>query len=120
MTLIRFTLAAALLMASLTPLHAQTVHRVAITAPRADAHAQVLDQLAADNRYEMSDGRTMIVSFAGPDTVHLRYGRHLRRQLKADGPGRFVSSDGHVRLVFALDAQGWIDQVQLTVPADLA
>lgn len=114
-------LAAALLCSGLTPCLAQTtVPQVYVTAPRAGAHALVLDTLDADNRYTMANGRTMTVAFAGPDTLHLRYGRHLRRQLKAEGPGRFVSRDGQIRLVFEFDAQGRVGQVHLTLPAGSA
>lgn len=120
MTPIRPLLAAALLCATLTPSVAQSVPHVYVTAPRAGAHALMLDQLDADNRFEMSNGRTMIVSFAGPDTVQIRYGRHLRQQLKAEGPGRFVSRDGRIRLGFELDGQGRIGRVQLTLPAESA
>jgi hypothetical protein len=115
---IRPLLAAALLCTGLSDSLAQTVPKVYVTAPRAGTQALGLGRLDADSRFEMASGRTMVVSFAGPDTVHMRYGRHLRRQLKAVGPGRFVSSDGRIELAFALDAQGWIDQVHLSLPAD--
>lgn len=114
---IRPFLAIALLCGSAAPALAQTVPQVYVTAPRAGAHAMMMDTLDADNRFKMSSGRTMTVSFAGPDTVHVRYGRHLRRQLKAFGPGRFVSSDGSIQLLFEPDAQGMIRKVRLTLAA---
>ncbi|MCB1997922.1 MAG: hypothetical protein H6933_08690 [Burkholderiaceae bacterium] len=124
MNLLRPFLAAALLctglMTSPTPSLAQAVPQVYVTAPRAGAHALLPDTLDGDYRFTMANGRTMNVAFAGPDTLHLRYGRHLRSVLKAEGPGRFVSRDGQIRLVFELDAQGRVHQVQLTLPTGSA
>jgi len=117
---LQLALAAALLCNTLTPSLAQTVPQVHVTAPRAGTHPLVLDSLDADNRFTMANGRTMTVAFAGPDTLHLRYGRHLRRQLQAEGPGRFVSRDGHIRLAFEFDAGGRVHSVQLTLPAGSA
>jgi hypothetical protein len=65
---------------------------------------------------EMSTGRLMHVRFAG-DAVRMRYGRQRQVALQHDGKGSFVSADGRVSLVFALDHSGDLHAVRLAMPS---
>lgn len=111
--------AAAVLVASfVAPAVADSTQRVEITAQRLGPTAQVMQELDAETRFEMSSGRSMTVTVVAIDKLQVRYGRHFRRTLTADGHGAFVSSDGIVRLGFEMGADGVIQRVALRLPAD--
>lgn len=94
---------------------------VDITAtPAAKAAAvAVLTELEGEYRYQMSNGRHMVVIKDG-QTLIVQYGRRQLGQLQHDGQGRFVSSDGRFVLRFGLDDEGQPYAVSLSLPAALA
>jgi len=117
------TLSLALLVAVATPALAvvgssRDTPQVEITTSRAAVLAAqaVLAGHDIDNVYEMSSGRRMAVT-AYRDTLQVRYGRRGPVNVKHDGQGNFVSSDGRFNLQFGMNGRGQPEVVTLTLPA---
>lgn len=91
--------------------------RIDITLPRLAGDAALQALRDGDITFDMSNGRTMMVSGFG-EYLHLRYGKRSVKTLRHDGQGGFVSRDGTVSVQFDVDAQGKTHLVRLTAPAD--
>lgn len=94
------------------------MQRVEITAPRSGVSAAqaVLALRDFDTTYDLSNGRSMVVTAYG-HLLEMRYARRSTKVMRHDGQGNFVSRDGSISLQFELDARGEPQLVRLTAPA---
>ena len=91
--------------------------RLQTTAPRQVAETALAALRDGETMFEMSNGRTMVVSAYG-DYLQVRYGRRAMKILSHDGQGNFVSRDGRISLQFDIDAYGHAKLARLSAPAD--
>jgi hypothetical protein len=95
-----------------------TTQRVEVTVPRdaVPAAQAVLALRGGDTTYDLSNGRSLVVTPYGP-YVEMRYARRSTQVMRHNGRGNFVSRDGRVSLQFEVDAQGDARLVRLSAPA---
>lgn len=95
-----------------------TPQRVEINAPRIGVSAAqaVLALRDFDTTYDLSNGRTMVVTAYG-NLLEMRYAKRSTKVLRHDGQGNFVSRDGRISLQFEVDRDGEAKLVRLTAPA---
>lgn len=95
-----------------------TPQRVEINAPRSGVSAAqaVLALRDFDTTYDLSNGRSMVVTAYG-NLLEMRYAKRSTKVLRHDGQGNFVSRDGSISLQFEVDRDGEAKLVRLTAPA---